>query len=220
MTAAIPRTARINQTRETNQTRIPIIAFTANALRGEAEHCRAVGMDDYLSKPVQLVNLKAMLEKWLPVAAETTIVATTPLPNPSPGGRRAKLPSPTGGGIEGGGEADGATSASVPVDVNVLKKLVGDDEKIIREFLHDFRLSAAKIAAELRTACTAGQAAAAGALAHKLKSSARSVGALALGELCAGMEQAGKAGDAKALTVLLPRFEQEVAGVEGFLEEY
>ena len=111
-------------------------------------------------------------------------------------------------------------AASIPVDVTVLKKLVGDDEEIIRDFLHDFRISAAKIAVELRTACAAGQAAAAGALAHKLKSSARSVGALALGELCAEMEQAGKAGDTAALAVLLPKFEQELASVEGFLEGY
>jgi PAS domain S-box-containing protein len=55
---------------ENSKAHIPIIAFTANALKGEAEHCRAVGMDDYLSKPVQLVNLKAMLAKWLPVDAE------------------------------------------------------------------------------------------------------------------------------------------------------
>ena len=108
----------------------------------------------------------------------------------------------------------------MPVDVNVLKALVGDDEATIRDFLHDFRISAAKIAVELRTACTSGKTADAGALAHKLKSSARSVGALALGELCAEMEQAGKAGDTATLTALLPRFEQELAGVEGFLEGY
>jgi len=104
--------------------------------------------------------------------------------------------------------------------VNVLKKLVGDDEATIRDFLHDFRLSAVKIAVDLRTACAAGQATTAGALAHKLKSSARSVGALSLGELCAEMERAGKAGDNEALTVLLPRFEQALAVVEGYLEGY
>ena len=106
----------------------------------------------------------------------------------------------------------------MPVDVNVLRALVGDDEAMIREFLHDYRLSAAKIAEEIRTACAAGQAADAGALAHKLKSSSRSVGALALGELCAAMEKAGKAGDAGTLAVLLPKFEQELAGVDSFLE--
>ena len=102
----------------------------------------------------------------------------------------------------------------------MLKKLVGDDDVTIRDFLHDFRISAAKIAVELRTACAAGQAASAGALAHKLKPSARSMGALALGELCATMEQSGKAGDMAALAMLLPKFEQELASVEGFLEGY
>ena len=104
--------------------------------------------------------------------------------------------------------------------MNVLKALIGDDGAMIREFLHDFRLSAAKIAAELRAACAANQTEAAGALAHKLKSSSRSVGALALGELCAALEQAGKGGDTSALALLLPKFEQELAGVEGFLDEY
>ncbi len=180
---------------ETGTARAPIVAFTADATKGEAEHCRASGMDDYLSKPVQLANLKAMLEKWLPVAAASV------MPTPTPA-----LP------LAGGG--------NVPVDVNVLKALVGDDEAMIRDFLHDFRISAARIAVELRTACAAGQAAAAGAAAHKLKSSARSVGALALGELCAEMNQAGKAGDTETLAALLPRFEQELADVERFLEGY
>ena len=184
---------------EAGKTRIPIIAFTANALKGEAEHCLAVGMDDYLSKPVQLANMKAMLKKWLPVAAESTLAEPLGFARDKP---------------------DETAPASVAVDVNVLKALIGDDAFMIREFLHDFSFSAAKLAAELRVACTAIQAAAAGALAHKLKSSARSVGALALGELCAEMEQAGKAGDAAALLLLLPRFEQELASVQACIEEY
>jgi HPt (histidine-containing phosphotransfer) domain-containing protein len=57
-----------------------------------------------------------------------------------------------------------------------------------------------------------------GALAHKLKSSARSVGALALGELCVEIEQAGKAGQIEALAALLPRFEAEMAAVDEYLD--
>ncbi|MFT7217106.1 MAG: two-component system sensor histidine kinase/response regulator, partial [Paraglaciecola sp.] len=53
---------------------------------------------------------------------------------------------------------------------------------------------------------------------HKLKSSARSVGALALGELCEEMEQAAKTGKLKALTVLLPRFEAEMTAVIKYLD--
>lgn len=104
--------------------------------------------------------------------------------------------------------------------MNALKALIGDDEAMVSEFLHDFRISAAKIAVALRAACAAGQATATGALAHKLKSSARSVGALALGELCAGMEQAGKAGDTEILAALLPKFEQELRSVEDFIAGY
>ncbi|MBI1888107.1 MAG: response regulator [Nitrosomonadales bacterium] len=174
--------------------RIPIIAITASVLKGEAARCRAAGMNDYLSKPVQLADLKAVLEKWLSVVIPGSLPAeTAPLAPPD-------------------------TGATAPVDVNALKALVGDDEAMIREFLHDFRISAAKTAVELRAACAAGQAMAAGALAHRLKSSSRSVGALALGELCAEMEQAGKAGDSATLAILLPGFEHELARVDRYLD--
>ena len=217
---------------------IPIVALTANALKGEADHCRAGGMENYVSKPVQLANLKAMLEKWLPVGeGDAAAGETAGVGRALPAGEktcRAEPDQPLGrsqivGASPAREEKSNRTQGvllqqpapvSFPVDVNVLKALVGDNEEIIRDFLHDFRLSAEKIAAELRTTCAAGQAAVAGALAHKLKSSARSVGALALGELCAAMEQAGKGGDSEALTALLPVFEQELASVEHFLEGY
>ena len=45
--------------------RIPIIAWTANVLVEEAEHCHAAGMDGLLTKPTELADLRAMLFKWL-----------------------------------------------------------------------------------------------------------------------------------------------------------
>ncbi len=181
---------------EQGKTRAPIIAFTANALKGEAEHCRSVGMDDYLSKPVQLTQLKAMLQKWLPAPVSARSAQSS-----------ATVVAPAA-----------SSTVQKPVEISILKELVGDDPMVISEFLRDFRVSSAKIAEELRAACQAGQAAAAGAAAHKLKSSARSVGAVALGDLCAGMEQAGKTGDAQALTALLPRFELELTVVSKYID--
>lgn len=43
----------------------PIIASTANALRGDKEKCISVGMDDYISKPFNFKKIYGMLEKWL-----------------------------------------------------------------------------------------------------------------------------------------------------------
>lgn len=171
--------------------RIPIVALTANLLKGEAGRCQAAGMDDWLSKPLQLDALKKILDTWLPSAVTS---------------------------LDSYAEVAPHVAADRAVDVSVLESLIGSDPAVLLEFLNDFRISATKIGAELKTACVDSQPARASQHAHKLKSSARTVGALALGELCAKIEAAGKAGRTGALAALLPLFEQELDAVNAFLD--
>jgi signal transduction histidine kinase/DNA-binding response OmpR family regulator len=47
--------------------RVPIVAVTANAMRGEEERCLEAGMDGYLAKPVAIARLAATLGRWMAV---------------------------------------------------------------------------------------------------------------------------------------------------------
>lgn len=104
------RTIRKQETRTGK--RIPIIAMTAHAIEGNRDECIAAGMDDYVSKPIDPVQLKAILDKWLP-AQEPTKGVQIKL---EPIEREQKTQS-----IEGGAEATTLFS------MEKLKNQVGED---------------------------------------------------------------------------------------------
>lgn len=150
-----------------------VIAMTANA-RGEDEAaCRAVSMDDFISKPVVPEHLYATLAKWLGPRPAVGL--------PSRGG--AVAPSPLGA-------RDGASTDAEIIDLSVLSKLTGGDTKTMRKIATVFINSMETTVTELEAALAAGDRAALAALGHKVKSSAGAMGAMGLSRHCQQLETA------------------------------
>jgi PAS domain S-box-containing protein len=57
-------TAAIRETERKSQGHMPIIAMTAHAMKGDMERCLDAGMDDYLTKPVDLERLREAVQRW------------------------------------------------------------------------------------------------------------------------------------------------------------
>jgi CheY-like chemotaxis protein len=70
-------TTRRIRDHEAGEKHIPIIALTAHAMKGADNECRAAGMDDYLSKPIDREQLQQAMGRWLNDPGETQAVEQT-----------------------------------------------------------------------------------------------------------------------------------------------
>ena len=167
---------------EPEDTRLPIIAVTANAMQGEAQRCRDRGMDDYLSKPLRMNELRDKLDKWLSASESESEPVLAPV-RPELVQRSERI-------------EDAVVGNALPIwNRATLTELVGDNPAMHRRLLEKFLTNAEKQVAAIIAAAESDDSTALADVAHPLKSSARSVGALRLGELCQRLETAGRAGD-------------------------
>ena len=159
-------TRRIRSAEGAGGSRTPVVAVTANAMKGEEERCLAVGMDAYIAKPVNIDRLRTTLERWVAI----------------------QLPPDAEGAAE-------KSQAGAAIDRGVLAAWLGDDQAAMDSLFAKFRDTAIETERDIESAARAGDLARLAAAAHKLKGAAQAVGAHGVGGAAAALEAAGKAGD-------------------------
>jgi CheY-like chemotaxis protein/HPt (histidine-containing phosphotransfer) domain-containing protein len=196
-------TAEIRRQEEaTGRRRVPIVALTASALKGERERCLAAGMDDYLSKPVRQEQLGEMVRRWMPArpVAETNGKHAVPESNGKNGEHR--------NGVLDHAVIDSIRAMPSHRAGDTLSRLVG---------IYLQHTPAA--IRQLRAASDGGQCGEAQRVAHTIKSSSAMLGATGLARLLSDAEAASRENAGDSLARLVSAIEVEYEAVERALTD-
>ncbi len=174
--------------------RVPIIALTADVIKGVRERCQAAGMDDYLSKPFEQAQLAAILERWLPPARNTipqSVAAPPPPPAPATTSDAAAPPDPT----------------VAPLNTRALAQIRAlqrtGQPSVLRKIIGLYLESAPALLQRLREAVAAGDSEALRQAAHSFKSSSANLGATQLAAHCKELEHRGRERNLEDVAALL-----------------
>ncbi|MBF0628822.1 MAG: PAS domain S-box protein [Magnetococcales bacterium] len=154
--------------------RLPIIAMTANALKSEKDHCLALGMNDYLTKPVHVSQLYAVLAAHLSERHVKRMVEIAPPPTAGP-----LAPFPEVAGID---------------TRTAMERLGGDGAmlaRLARQFVHLHRATGTRVAERLVAQDLEG----ARTLLHGIKGVAGNLAAHGVAAWAARLEDLAKQGD-------------------------
>jgi PAS domain S-box-containing protein len=163
-----------------------VIAMTANVSAEDRNLCLAAGMDAVLPKPIDPDQMFVTMANWIDAPRQS--LATRPV--------KANLVDTFSMGYvvhKSSTETDTLPVQILPVwDDSALQRVVGNNVETRTRLLDKYLLIAGDTMASLRDAADAAQWSVVAELAHKLKSSSRTIGAMQLGSLCEQLEQAGR----------------------------
>jgi signal transduction histidine kinase/CheY-like chemotaxis protein len=173
--------------------RIPIVALTAHAMKGDEEKCRAAGMDEYLSKPIDRVKLDACLQDLLPSTSSTDLILAI---------------QETSAAFE---------SAKHPVDWQALLASIEGDEAFVRELIDAFITTADRELAAIAMALRTGDADSLCESAHTLKGASANMRASAATAAAAELESAADSGASAQIPTLVDKLATEIGRAMDYL---
>jgi CheY-like chemotaxis protein len=162
--------------------KIPVIAMTAHAMKGDREKCMEAGMDDYLCKPINPQELSDIIEKWIVKSDSFQQKEYT--------------------------DEDVNSKKKILDKKGLLDRLMGDENlasKILNEFVNDVpnKLMA------LKEALNNGDASSVQNHAHNLKGASANVGAIALQEAAKEIEVAVGNGSMEQTAAVISKLDEQ-----------
>ncbi|MBA1445445.1 MAG: response regulator [Gammaproteobacteria bacterium] len=180
---------------DTEKRHLPIVALTANVQKGIQDQCQAAGMDEYMSKPFEQQQLRAILTRWLDIDPEKPVAETK------------SVPSNTGAPDE-----VEAVLQRRPLD-NLRALQRPGLPSILGKVINIYLESSPGLLESVHKAVTQGDATALLEAAHSLKSSSANLGAAQLAKVCRELETLGREGRTETASFLLKRLDTEFEAV-------
>ncbi|WP_027669801.1 hybrid sensor histidine kinase/response regulator [Rheinheimera baltica] len=169
-----------------------IVAVTANALKGEEQKCLSIGMDGYITKPLELATLETMMTRWLPQPIDKKKAIT----------------------------ANGENNQNCsPICFTTIANFLGNDSAKHEEHLNYFVKHAADLLANIAAHASAHERSGVRAIAHQFKSVAKSIGAIAVSEQSLKLEKAAEESDWAVINEYIRLLQEKYQDVVSYVKQ-
>ncbi len=181
--------------------RTPIVALTADAHETDKARACEAGIDEFLTKPIEMQQLRERLTHWLAHGTQ----------HPAhPGAAPCTTLS----------EAIDTQRSLAILDQAILSEMFGDNQSLTQTMLGSFRVANDEDVAALRLAIERADAAEIMEQAHRIKGAARLIGAMRLGAEAARLEQAAREADLGNILSTLPEFECQLTALNAAIDSF